>query len=34
MKKKKFNAMYSFPIILGVIAVVSLVLIIVFANIG
>jgi|LAHS01.1.fsa_nt_gb hypothetical protein len=34
MKKKKFNPMYIFPIILGVIAVVSLVLIIVFANIG
>jgi len=34
MKKKKFNPMYIFPIILGIIAVTSLILIIVFANIN
>ena len=34
MKKKKFNPMYIFPIILGIIAVTALILIIVFANIN
>jgi hypothetical protein len=34
MKKKKFNPLYIFPIILGIIAVACLVTIIVLANIG
>jgi hypothetical protein len=34
MKKKKFNPLYIFPIILAIIAIASLILIIVLANIG
>jgi hypothetical protein len=34
MKKHQFNPLYIFPIILAVIAVICLILIIVFANLG